>query len=260
MKRLIIALAILLGGSGTALAQSPDIDLRAVHTAFQQIQGQSGPQALQWFEQEVNKYYHGTGYVSVAATQAQNANGQPMTIITGYVDHDGTGGYNPDKDTTLFRFVQTAPVRNNTLSYEFLDTWGQVYYRGSYAFAAGNPFYSSYYGYGWYPGYAFNPYYTSYARLAYLRSWRYGWRAGPAYAGWYRGFVGWRAGYGVYAGGLRARYGLSRYGYGVGYRFGYRGAYVRGGLPYARYGVRAYGGHYGGARYGGGRVYGGRRR
>src|SRR5437762_2944727 len=110
MRRLLVTLtlaaAVILGGAGSALAQTPDIDLQAVHNAYWRMQGNSSTESLQWFEQEVNKVYHGDGYVSIAAQQVANDQGQPMTVVTGYVDHDGQGGYNPDKDTTLFRFVQ----------------------------------------------------------------------------------------------------------------------------------------------------------
>jgi hypothetical protein len=254
MRRLLTLAALLLGTGGTAFAQTPDIDMTRVHSAFWQMQGQNSTEALHWFEQEVNKYYHGEGYVSVASSQVANDQGQPMTMVTGFVDHDGVPGYNPDKDTTLFRFVQTSPAVGNQVNYEFLDTWGHVYYRGARAYPQ-TPFYQSYYG-----GYGFSPYYTSYARLGYLRGWRSGYRTTGAYLGWRTGFYGYRARYGSYIGGLRTTYGLSRYGYGVGYRFGYRGAYQRSSYGgYSRYGTRAYGGHYGGRAYSG-RSYGGRRR
>jgi hypothetical protein len=250
MRALIVTLtllAVVAGGGGAAFAQTPDIDFEAVHTAFWQMRGNNSVEALQWFEQEANKYYHGDGYVSVATSQVANDQGQPMTIVTGYVDHDGVAGYDPEHDTTLFRLVQTGPVVGNNVPYEFLDTWGHVYYRGVRAYPS-TSFYLGYYG--GVGGY--RPYYTSYARLGYLRSWRVGWRTSPGYLGWRGRFLGYRSGYAARVGVLRGRYGLARAHYGVGFRYGYHQNYRRtAGVPYHNYGARAYGGHYGGAHYGG---------
>src|SRR5262245_34950494 len=97
MRSLSVALAaaaLTLTVSTAARAQTPDIDMDKVHEAYWQMQGSNHTESLQWFEQEVNKYYWGDDYVSISAERAM-IDGQPRVVVTGYVDKDGTPGYNP---------------------------------------------------------------------------------------------------------------------------------------------------------------------
>jgi hypothetical protein len=211
LKFALAAAALSLAVSSTARAQDegavadPNIDMEAVHNAYWAMNGGTYTDQLQNFEQEVNKVYHGDDYVSVAAERVP-VDGYPMVRVTGYVDRDGTPGFNPEADQTVFQFVQTSPIAGYTMNYEFLDASGNVYYRGARAIPQ-SPFYLSYY-YNWRT--PIGVYYTSPARLAYLNSWRVGYRVSPVYLGWRGRFLTWRAGYRTRIVGLRRTYGVPR--------------------------------------------------
>ncbi len=207
LKFAVAAAALTLAVSSTASAQdqTPDIDMEAVHNAYWAMAGGTYTDQLQWFEQQVNQYYHGDDYVSVAAERVP-VDGYPMVRVTGYVDRDGVPGFNPEADQTVFQFVQTSPIAGYTMNYEFIDAYGNVYYRGARAIPQ-SPFYLSYY-YNWRT--PIGVYYTTPARIAWLTSWRVGYRVSPVYLGWRSRFLTWRAGYGARIVSLRASYGVPR--------------------------------------------------
>jgi hypothetical protein len=185
-----------------AETQAPDIDMDAVHKAFWEMKGSSSTSALQWFEQEANRYYSGEGQVSIDARRTMNA-GRLYTVVTGYVDQDGVAGLNPASDRVLFRFAQTGPMVGNQIPYEYLDSYGNVYYRGT-RFLPSYAFYSSYY-----LGGASLAYYTPSWRIGFLRPWLASYRVSPAYIGWRSRFYANRAGYVGRIHTLRTRYGAS---------------------------------------------------
>ena len=115
--------------AASAQAQST-LDMEAIHRAYFQMPSSAPAQALSWFEEQVNRFNHGSEFVSIAAQQA-HLSGQPVTVVSGYIDRDGVPGLNAGSDQVLFRFVQTAPLSARGLSYEFVDGSGLVYYRGS---------------------------------------------------------------------------------------------------------------------------------
>lgn len=163
------------------------LDMEAIHRAYFQMPEGAPAQALSWFEEQVNRYNHGAEFVSIATQRAYLAGGQPVTVLSGYIDRDGVAGLNPGQDQVLFRFVQTAPLTGQSLSYEFVDGSGVVYYRGSRPLPA-SAYYRAYYlGLG--VNAPFISYYTPYARLGWLRTWRAGYRLTPAYGTWYRGHI-----------------------------------------------------------------------
>ena len=176
-----------LAASASAQASSM-LDMEAIHRAYFQMPEGAPAQALSWFEEQVNRYNHGAEFVSIAAQRANLPSGQPVTVLSGYIDRDGQPGLNPATgDQVLFRFVQTAPLSSAGLSYEFVDGSGVVFYRGIRALPA-SAYYRSYYlGLG--VTAPFISYYTPYARLGWLRTWRAGYRLTPAYGTWYRGHI-----------------------------------------------------------------------
>ena len=209
LKFALAAAALSLAVTSTASAQDapqqPDIDMEAVHNAYWSMSGGTYTDQLQWFEQQVNQVYHGDDYVSVAAERVP-VDGYPMVRVTGYIDRDGVPGFNPEADQSVFQFVQTSPIAGYTMNYEFLDAYGNVYYRGARAIPQ-TPYYLSYY-YNWRT--PIGVYYTTPARLAYLTSWRVGYRVSPVYLGWRGRFLTWRAGYGARIATLRTTYGVPR--------------------------------------------------
>jgi hypothetical protein len=182
------------------------LDLEAIHRAYFQMPSVAPAQALSWFEEQVNRFNHGSEFVSIAAERA-HLSGQPVTVLSGYIDRDGIAGLNAGSDQVLFRFVQTAPLSARGLSYEFVDGAGVVHYRGIRALPA-SAYYRAYYlGIG--ASSPFISYYTPYSRLGYLRSWRVGYRATPAYGTWYRGYHAGRSAYAGRIAGYRRTYGSS---------------------------------------------------
>jgi hypothetical protein len=209
MRSLTVALAaaaITLTVSSVASANTPDVDMEKVHEAYWNMSGATHTDALQWFETEVNKYYYGDGFVSIYAGREDVEPGQPRVVVRGYVDTNGDHQWTPGVDQQVFAFVQNGTINGYSVNYEYLDAWGNVYYRGARAIPQ-TPFYMSYY-YNWRTPVV--AYYTPAVRIGYLRTWRTGWRTGGVYLGWRRGFVGYRTGYATRIAGFRTRYGVPR--------------------------------------------------
>jgi hypothetical protein len=185
------------------------LDMEAIHRAYFQMPEGAPAQALSWFEEQVNRYNHGAEFVSIAAQRAHLQSGQPVTVLSGYIDRDGQPGLNAASgDQVLFRFVQTAPLSSRGLSYEFVDGSGVVFYRGIRALPA-SAYYRAYYlGFG--VTTPFISYYTPYARLGYLRTWRASYRLTPAYGSWYRGYIAARPYYAGRIAHYRRTYGVTR--------------------------------------------------
>ena len=201
------AQASTLAASASTQAQSM-LDMEAIHRAYFQMPEGAPAQALSWFEEQVNRYNHGAEFVSIAAQRASLPSGQPVTVLSGYIDRDGQAGLNPATgDQVLFRFVQTAPLSSAGLSYEFVDGSGLVYYRGVRVLPRRSYYRAYYLGIG--ATSPFISYYTPYARLGYLRSWRVGYRLTPAYSTWYRGYIAARPYYAGRIAHYRRTYGVS---------------------------------------------------
>jgi hypothetical protein len=144
-----------------------------------------------------------------------------VTVISGYLERDNVEGLT-NGDRVLFRFAQTGPMQGYSLPYEFIDGSGQVFYRGSRLIPR-SAFWMNYY----YRPMARIGYYTPSVRLGYLRTWRVGFRATPAFVSWRSRFVTWRAGYANRIAVAHRTYGGSRFVASFGARPAYRTSIVR---------------------------------
>jgi hypothetical protein len=169
--------------AGVARADAPKLDMDRVHDAYWQMKGSTSTDALQWFEKEVNKVYHGDDHVSIAARR-DNDSGYPRTQVIGYLERDGAPGYNPRGDRTLFRFNQNGRLQGHRVPYQFTDGSGVVIRAGIRPV----PAVSVHFGF-YNPRAMFVAYYTPRARIAYLRTWRVGFRTSPVYVSWRSRFI-----------------------------------------------------------------------
>lgn len=149
------------------------INLDEVRKAFETTQGNDMNTWMSAFERRVNEIYEGSETVAIDA--ARNAG---KVVVAGYVDKNGTGGFQKGDDR-LFVIEQTGAAANNQVPYRVANHDGQTHYEGTSAFGGMGGFMM-----GMMAGQLlsnFGGYHTPRSHYSHLNSYRSSYRSTPRY-------------------------------------------------------------------------------